>query len=118
MSDPQQQHQLHSLLGTTLRILLKDKRTIQGTLESIDNQSLLLSRTLETRAPPTTEAEWLIFDNRDRYYPRTEGGCVFEIEGLGVARDIGAVLVRMADVLKVEVDKGDWARVRGLDGVI
>ena len=118
MTDPQIAHQLHSLLGTPLRILLKDHRTIQGHLESIDSNSLLLSRTLETRAPPTTEAEWEVFDNRDRYYPRTESGCVYEIEGLGIARELGAVLVQLGDCLRVEVEKGDWARVRGTDGVM
>jgi small nuclear ribonucleoprotein (snRNP)-like protein len=117
MTDPHQTHQLRALLGTTLRLLLKDNRTIQGSLESIDHSSLLLSRVLETRAPPTTEEEWEIFENRDRYYPRTDGG-VYEIEGMGIARDIGAVLVQMGDVVKVEVDKGEWARVRGLDGII
>ena len=117
MTDAYQTHQLRALLGTTLRLLLKDNRTIQGSLESIDNSSLLLSRVLETKAPPTTEEEWEIFENRDRYYPRTDGG-MYEIEGMGVARDIGAVLVQMGDVIKVEVEKGEWARVRGLDGII
>jgi small nuclear ribonucleoprotein (snRNP)-like protein len=117
MTDAHQAHQLRALLGTTLRLLLKDNRTIQGSLESIDNSSLLLSRVLETRAPPTTEEEWEIFENRDRYYPRTDGG-TYEIEGLGIARDIGAVLVQMGDVVRVEVDKGEWARVRSLDGII
>jgi small nuclear ribonucleoprotein (snRNP)-like protein len=117
MTDAHQAHQLRALLGTTLRLLLKDNRTIQGSLESIDNSSLLLSRVLETRAPPTTEEEWEIFENRDRYYPRTDGG-TYEIEGLGIARDIGAVLVPMGDVVRVEIDKGEWARVRGLDEII
>jgi small nuclear ribonucleoprotein (snRNP)-like protein len=118
MTDPQTTHNLQSLLGTPLRILLKDNRTVQGHLESIDSNSLLLSRTLETKAPPTTESEWEVFDNRDRYYPRTESGCIYEIEGLGVARELGAVLVQLADCLRVEVEKGDWAKVRGLDGVV
>jgi small nuclear ribonucleoprotein (snRNP)-like protein len=112
MTDAHQAHQLRALLGTTLRLLLKDNRTIQGSLESIDNSSLLLSRVLETRAPPTTEEEWGIFENRDRYYPRTDGG-TYEIEGLGIA-----VLVQMGDVVRVEIDKGEWARVRSLDGII
>lgn len=117
MTDTHQTNQLRELLGTSLRLLLKDNRTIRGSLESIDSSSLLLSRVLETRAPPITDEEWAVFENRDRFYPRTEGG-IFEIEGLGVARDIGAVLVQMGDVVKIEIDKRDWAGVKGLDGVI
>jgi len=117
MTDAHQIQQLESLLGTTLRIHLKDRRTIQGSLESIDASSLLLSRVLETRAPPTTKEEWEVFANRDRYYPRTDGG-VYEIEGYGVARDIGAVLVQLGDVIRVEIDKGDWARTRESGGII
>jgi small nuclear ribonucleoprotein (snRNP)-like protein len=116
MADAHQNHQLQALLGKTLQLLLKDHRSIQGTLESIDQSSLLLSRVLETRAPPTIEEEWQVSENRDRYYPRTDGG-VYEIEGLGIARDIGAVLVQMGDVLKVEIGKDDWARVEGSDGL-
>jgi small nuclear ribonucleoprotein (snRNP)-like protein len=107
---------LHALLGTSLRLLLRDHRTIQGTLELIDRSSLLLSNTLETKAPPTTQAEWEVFENRDRYYPRSDSGGLHEIEGLGVAREIGAVLVGFGDVVRIEVGRGDWEGLkRGSD---
>lgn len=99
---------LEALLGTSLRLLLRDHRTIQGTLQLLDRSSLLLSNTLETKPPPTTEAEWEVFENRDRYYPRSNDAQLQEIKGLGIAREIGAVLVGFADVLKIEVEKGDW----------
>jgi small nuclear ribonucleoprotein (snRNP)-like protein len=117
------QPSLGALLGTTLRLLLKDHRTIQGSLESIDHNSLLLSRTLETRPPPTSPEEWEVFDNRDRYYPRSDSGVVYEIEGMGIARELGSVVVNLGDVEKVEIEKGDWERVRSgkervMEGII
>jgi hypothetical protein len=37
---------------------------------------------------------------------------------LGVAREIGAVLVNFKDVVRVQVGKGDWEVVTGLREVI
>lgn len=112
---------LRPLLGSSLRILLKDNRTIQGTLELLDSSSLLLSNTLETKPPPQTPEEEEIYINRDRYYPRSnsyDGGGVQAIDGLGVAREIGAVLVNFKDVVRVQVGKGDWELVTGLGAMI
>lgn len=107
----QAEAQLRALLGTPLRVLLTDRRTLQGQLESIDRSSLLLSNTLETRPPPTTPAEAALHENKDRYWPRSDPHLALEIRGLGIARELGAVVINLKDVIKVEVDEGDWRKV-------
>lgn len=110
--------QLWALLGTSLRVLLADRRTIQGELESVDCNSLLLSQVLETRAPPLTSEEAVPEENRDRYYPRSDPHLALEIPGLGIARDIGMVVVKFTDVVKIEVDEVTWKRAQEQTGSI
>lgn len=35
-----------------------------------------------------------------------------EIKGLGIAREIGGVVVNLKDVVKVEMEEEDWKRVQ------
>lgn len=111
-------NQLSLLLGTPLRILLSDHRTLQGQLESIDSSSLLISSTLETRAPPTNATEDMYAENKDRYWPRSDSHAALEIRGLGIGREIGAVVVSLKDVLKVEVEEGCWRELERTANVI
>lgn len=104
--------QLNALLGAPLRVLLVDRRTLQGHLESIDRSSLLLSNTLETRPPPTTATEQAYYENKDRYWPRSDAHMGLEIKGLGLAREIGGVVVNLKDVVKVEMEERDWRKVQ------
>lgn len=119
MTDPKSTHpnsssnnQLSLILGEPLRILLSDHRTLQGQLESIDSSSLLISSTLETRAPALTEPEIKYTENKDRYWPRSDSHAALEIKGLGIGREIGAVVVSLKDVLKVEVEEGNWRELQ------
>lgn len=100
--------QLTALLGSTFRLLLTDHRTLEGQLESIDSSSILISNTLETRPPPTTERETALAENKDRYWPRSDPQHSLEIKGMGLAREIGWVVINLKDILKVEVDEGAW----------
>ena len=57
-------------------------------------------------------------ENKDRYWPRSDPHASLEIKGLGIGREIGAVVVVLKDVVKIELEEQAWMELQRTSSVM